>query len=116
MNGGLCETCEFWFFDAKKDEGFQREGVCRRRAPVAIPSELVDGAGDGIEGKQGLTAAWPRTFEEDFCGDHVLRREHDRYEGRRTALEQIDDEKRQVDWLKGEVKHLRATAKDSESA
>jgi hypothetical protein len=72
LRRGSCWTCVFWqnvpidrpFTD------FQEEGLCRRRAPTGIPSRSVSDAGEDETGIQGLVTAWPRTFQEDWCGEY----------------------------------------------
>ena len=67
-----CEHCVYWerlelerpFIEA------QDEGLCRRQAPIAIPSRSISDAGEDDGGVQGLIAAWPRTFQEDWCGEY----------------------------------------------
>lgn len=71
LRRGSCYTCMFWQLVIERDfMEFQDEGICRRQAPVAIPSRSVSDAGEDEEGLQGLVTAWPRTFQEDWCGEY----------------------------------------------
>ena len=66
-----CGSCAYWTLEHdKSEEGLQDEGICHHRAPVAIPSADVNSDGSSPGGVYGLLTAWPRTFEEDWCGDH----------------------------------------------
>lgn len=69
---GSCYTCIFWQKLLDRDDwDFQSEGICRRNAPVPIPSRSVSDAGEDEEGFQGLITAWPRTFaDSDWCGQY----------------------------------------------
>jgi len=68
---GACGLCVYWdLIRERKDEGLQDEGLCRRRAPVAIASADIDFEGEDASGVVGLLAAWPRTFGLDWCGDY----------------------------------------------
>ena len=68
---GTCETCAFWELVVDRTgEGYQSEGLCRRRAPAATPRPDVTYRGTDAAGAQGMFAAWPRTFaESDWCGE-----------------------------------------------
>ena len=71
---GTCDPCTFWeqVVD-RSDEGYQSEGLCRRRAPSAIPRPDVMHDGSDAGGSQGMFAAWPRTFaESDWCGEWTV--------------------------------------------
>lgn len=70
-NKAACGTCAYWQIVTERSrDGYQDEGLCRRRAPVAMPSSDVAYDGTDGGGQQGLAAAWPRTFaESDWCGD-----------------------------------------------
>lgn len=75
-NRGNCGGCCFWSVQDvdDHDDDYQVEGICRRRAPVAIPSPEVSDDGEDVRGRYGLTAAWPRTFgETDWCGDYQIK-------------------------------------------
>lgn len=79
-----CGSCAYWVLEHdKSDDGYQNEGICRRRAPVALPSVDVTSDGTSPGGVYGLLAAWPRTFAEDWCGDHGTRAD---YGGRKPGL------------------------------
>jgi hypothetical protein len=70
---GNCGSCVYWEKVHQEDE-MQAEGICRRRAPIGVPSEYIQDNGKDPSGKYGLTTAWPRTFEEeDWCGEFVLK-------------------------------------------
>jgi hypothetical protein len=77
VDHGTCGACRYWqLVSDKSADEYQSEGLCRRRAPVALPSKHVDysdKAESAIEkgaDDPGLLTAWPRTFEEsDWCGD-----------------------------------------------
>jgi len=70
---GACAECVFWERVAERDY-WQDEGVCRRRAPTAVPSSAIADDGEAKDGHYGLLAAWPRTFAEtDWCGEFVCR-------------------------------------------
>ena len=73
-----CGTCVYWqLVTSRSADGYQDEGLCRRRAPSAIPSTGVCGDGQGVGGEQGLLTAWPRTFSEgDWCGEWKVRGEY----------------------------------------
>ncbi len=66
-----CGECAYWERTRSRDaEQMEDEGLCRRRAPVAIGSADILPDGQGAEGIAGLLAAWPRTFQDaDWCGD-----------------------------------------------
>jgi hypothetical protein len=68
-----CGCCCYWVkVRDRSTEGYQSEGVCRRRAPIAIPSPHVLDDGTDAAGETGLLTAWPRTFDEsDWCGEYV---------------------------------------------
>lgn len=68
---GTCETCAFWELVVDRTgEGYQNEGLCRRRAPTATPRPDVTYRGTDAAGAQGMFTAWPRTFaESDWCGE-----------------------------------------------
>lgn len=54
-----CRHCRFWDAHMMVQPTKTPEGLCRRRAPhPAIVDEDID---NGI--------SWPRTFEDDWCGD-----------------------------------------------
>lgn len=74
---GTCCDCVFWQIVLNRSiEGFQDEGLCRRRAPAAIPCSRLSTDGQDATGEQGMLAAWPRTFgESDWCGDYKVRGE-----------------------------------------
>ena len=56
MGPGLCYECKFW--QAKKDH---MTGWCRRYAP----QPRVDG--------NAVDAVWPKTQNDDYCGDWAWR-------------------------------------------
>ena len=74
----VCGTCVFWqLATSRSDDGYQDEGLCRRRAPSAIPSTSICSDGQDMGGEQGLLTAWPRTFSEsDWCGEWKVRGEY----------------------------------------
>ena len=76
-----CGTCVYWqLVNSRSDEGYQDEGLCRRRAPAAIPSASVTYDGQDAGGQQALLTAWPHTCgESDWCGEW---RVHGEYAGR----------------------------------
>ena len=76
MNGNCCH-CVYWQMVLDRSgEGYQDEGLCRRRAPSAIPCGRLNTDGQDATGEQGMLAAWPRTFgESDWCGDFKVRGE-----------------------------------------
>ena len=82
-----CGTCVFWqLVSNRSDDGYQDEGLCRRRAPSAIPSTGICSDGQDMGGEQGLLTAWPRTFcESDWCGEWKVRGE---YAGRNRSEEE----------------------------
>lgn len=67
-----CAHCVYWDMVADRSiEEYQNEGLCRRRAPVAVASGEVNDVGADESGRAGAIAAWPRTFSEsDWCGDY----------------------------------------------
>ena len=71
LNGNCCH-CVYWQMVLQRSElGLQDEGLCRRRAPSAIPCSHLNTDGQDATGEQGLLTAWPRTFgESDWCGDY----------------------------------------------
>ncbi|NCY25076.1 MAG: hypothetical protein EBX37_09475 [Alphaproteobacteria bacterium] len=71
---GSCETCTFWEQVVDRTyEGYQSEGLCRRRAPAAVPRPDVLHDGRDVDGAQGMFTAWPRTFaESDWCGEWTV--------------------------------------------
>jgi hypothetical protein len=71
-NKAACGTCAYWQIVAERSrDGYQDEGICRRRAPSAVPSADVCDQGEDAGGGRGLSAAWPRTFaEDDWCGEY----------------------------------------------
>lgn len=76
IDNGSCVTCRYWQHVVERSaEGYQDEGLCRRRAPSPVPSRDVDyGATAPIDkggDSPGIVVAWPRTFEEDWCGEWV---------------------------------------------
>lgn len=72
---GCCAVCRFWETTANREaEGYQNEGICRRRAPIGIPTLLVDESGMARnDTTYGATVGWPKTFEEDWCGEWECR-------------------------------------------
>lgn len=70
---GSCLTCCYFELtrERTKWEGYQDEGICRRNAPIAIPSTFVTDNGTDPSGEYGILAAWPRVFAEaDWCGQY----------------------------------------------
>lgn len=73
---GACGCCAYFEREKPVEDGYQEEGICRRRAPVAIASKIVDRSGESAERIYGHIAAWPRVFgETDWCGDYVVKRD-----------------------------------------
>lgn len=72
---GACGTCYFWELQNERTgEGYQNEGVCRKRPPSPIPSDKINflGENENRDGP-GYFVAWPITFEEsDWCGEFVV--------------------------------------------
>lgn len=60
-----CESCGFWQRSNAVDGEAMDGGECRRRAPVpaALPCCENEDAGPPV------FAAWPVTFEGDWCGE-----------------------------------------------
>jgi hypothetical protein len=71
---GTCVTCAHWELVVDRaGEGCQDEGLCRRRAPVAVPRPDIMYDGRDADGAQGMFTAWPRTFaDSDWCGDWTV--------------------------------------------
>ena len=68
---GNCCVCNYWELTKRRgEEGYQDEGICRRRAPVGIASPDISSEGKDSVGEYGMFVAWPKTFELDFCGDY----------------------------------------------
>lgn len=62
MTQDTCETCRFWRPDG--DRVGDRDGECRRRAPIAKTFASNEEAG------QPLYANFPMTWCESWCGEH----------------------------------------------
>lgn len=54
-----CKDCRYWDADMMQQSTKTQEGLCRRHAPNPI---ITDETADN-----GTT--WPRTFEDDWCGE-----------------------------------------------
>ncbi len=83
-NPNCCSVCRWWDTGGSVAE----EGRCRRHAPVALPSDLVEGVSWLYERMKGenpdpknaggrcqytyedvMHAAWPLTWDIHWCGD-----------------------------------------------
>lgn len=71
---GACGTCGYWqLVKSRNEEGYEDEGVCRRRSPIGVPSPDLMQDGRDESGVYGMTVAWPRTFaESDWCGEFKI--------------------------------------------
>jgi hypothetical protein len=57
-----CGTCKFWEADPEKPS----LGHCHRYAPKPAPRpEIVH----RVEGDKSMNTLWPRTLDEDWCGE-----------------------------------------------
>ena len=53
-----CENCKFW----QQDNEISYMGLCRRHAPHPPATHPVESPGS-------MDAIWPRTKNEDWCGE-----------------------------------------------
>ena len=58
-----CENCRFWSAQTGRDSF----GWCRRRAPVTAAIKVE---ADGPDSDDDRYAAWPLTYEADWCGEY----------------------------------------------
>jgi hypothetical protein len=62
-----CSDCKFWRAIPQSPAG-----RCHRYAPrPAMHAQIMDQEGMVME----TDAAWPKTLEDDFCGDFYVKRE-----------------------------------------
>lgn len=68
MNGSarLCSVCAFWDHHVDSIAEGQREGTCRRFPPVGGTAQ-----GAGVGRIRGI--GWPRTRDQDWCGEWAPR-------------------------------------------
>jgi hypothetical protein len=59
-----CARCMYWM---SHPDG--KAGICRRRAPVAVPILAPTEPRAGL----ALTMVWPSTQAVDWCGEHTAR-------------------------------------------
>ena len=106
VDHGLCGACRYWQLAVDRSaEGYQDEGLCRRWAPIPVPSRDVDYGDSHVQmapidkggDSPGILVAWPRTCEEDWCGEWVR---SDRIAGQITADDALKS-------AQSEIKRLR---------
>lgn len=72
---GHCGGCFYWDIENDRSgDGYQDEGVCRKRSPSPIPSDKINYLGENKNrDSPGYFVAWPITFgESDWCGEFVV--------------------------------------------
>jgi len=65
MTRVFCQQCRFWESAQTRSPTKSKEGRCRRHAPVPNDT-LID----------HYATQWPATFDDDWCGEAVLRTNH----------------------------------------